>query len=100
MTTNLVIALVSAYCHCQACTGQWSRYGLTASGARPQQGLTIAAPRSLPFGTLVQVPGLGWRTVQDRAALRYDSRFDVYFRKHSDAQKWGLRKLTLTIVSK
>jgi 3D (Asp-Asp-Asp) domain-containing protein len=37
--------------------------------------------------------------VQDRLAKRYDSRFDIYFNKHSDAKKFGIRtNQTVTIV--
>jgi 3D (Asp-Asp-Asp) domain-containing protein len=55
---------VSAYCHCRVCTHRGD--GITASGVRVREGITIAAPRSIPFGTRIWVPGAGWRTVQDR----------------------------------
>jgi 3D (Asp-Asp-Asp) domain-containing protein len=71
---------VSAYCHCRVCTHRGD--GITASGVRVREGITIAAPRSIPFGTRIWVPGAGWRTVQDRLSRRYDHRLDIYFTSH------------------
>jgi hypothetical protein len=65
---------VTAYCHCRVCTHRGD--GITASGIRVREGITIAAPRSIPFGTRIWVPGAGWRTVQDRLPpLRPPPRF-------------------------
>jgi hypothetical protein len=66
---------VSAYCHCRVCTRRGD--GITASGVRVREGTTIAAPRSIPFGTRIHIPGAGWRTVQDRLSppLRPPPRF-------------------------
>ena len=88
----LLLALVvfRAYCPCVVCCGKWSRYGLTASGVRPVAGVTIAAPRSVPFGTKVHVEGLGWRTVQDRS--KRDG-WELYFRTHDEARRFGVQRL-------
>lgn len=91
--TNLI---VTAYCACRLCCGA-SADGVTASGVEPVQGVTVAAPRAVPFGTRVHIEGIGWRTVQDRTARRYDGRFDVYFTRHRDAVRFGKRKLKVTI---
>jgi hypothetical protein len=48
---------VSAYCHCRICTHRGD--GITASGIRVREGTTIAAPRSIPFGTRIHIPGAG-----------------------------------------
>jgi 3D (Asp-Asp-Asp) domain-containing protein len=86
---------VSAYCHCRICTHRGD--GITASGVRVREGTTIAAPRSIPFGTRIWVPGAGWRTVQDRLSRRYDHRLDLYFTSHKRALQWGIQHLTCTI---
>lgn len=83
--------IFSAYCACAVCCG-WSNHP-TASGVWPVEGVTIAAPRSIPFGTRVWTP-LGWRIVQDRTARRYDGRWDIYFRRHADAKRFGIVKVT------
>lgn len=87
---------VTAYCACVKCCGKWSG-GPTASGVMPVEGVTVAGPRRIPFGTVVFVEGVGKRVVQDRLARRYDDRFDVYFEKHEDALKFGIRKLKVKI---
>jgi 3D (Asp-Asp-Asp) domain-containing protein len=86
---------VTAYCHCRVCTHRGD--GITASGVRVREGTTIAAPRSIPFGTRIHMPGAGWRTVQDRLSRRYDHRLDLYFTSHKRALQWGIQHLTCTI---
>lgn len=83
---------VTAYCACKECCGSQAR-GLTASLVRPKQGVTVAGPRNLPFGTRVWIEDQGWYVVQDRTALKYDGRFDIYFRSHRAAKKFGIRQL-------
>lgn len=92
--TNMV---VTAYCACQICCGSGAT-GITASGAKPVEGITIAAPRRIPFGTRCHIEGIGWRTVQDRLAPRFDDRLDIYFHRHQDALRWGIRRCRVTFV--
>lgn len=87
---------VTAYCACEKCCGKWSKYQKTASGVKPQEGVTCAAPRSIPFGTKLQIEGLGTRIVQDRLATKYDSRIDIYFNDHKKALQFGKRRLKVT----
>lgn len=88
MITNLI---VTAYCACKICCGP-NASGLAANGQPPREGITIAASRSIPFGTRIYIPSVGWRVVQDRLAKKYDSRIDVYFKSHQQAKKFGKRK--------
>lgn len=90
------LVTVTAYCKCKTCCGKWAKYGNTASGVKPKQGVTIAATRSIPFGTKVQIAGVGLRTVQDRLAYRYDDRIDLYFDSHMEALKFGIKRLSVT----
>jgi 3D (Asp-Asp-Asp) domain-containing protein len=108
LVTNIVTATITAYCACkEVCTKGTE---VTANGQRPVQGVTIAASRSIPFGSKVIVPssvllfsplqGSNNFTVQDRLAKRYDSRFDIYFTKHSDAKNFGIKtNQTVTIIT-
>ena len=94
MITNL---LTTAYCACTICCGPKAD-GITASGAKPVQGVTVAASRSIPFGTRIHIEGVGWRTVQDRMAKKYDkTRCDVYFDSHKKAREFGIKRLKVTI---
>ncbi len=88
---------VTAYCPCAVCTGFYSG-GPTASGAKPRHGVTIAAPRSIPFGTVLEIEGIGRRVVQDRAALAYDRRIDLFVRSHTEAKRFGTRQLRVIEV--
>ena len=91
------IYTVTAYCPCSKCCGRWSG-GPTASGKMPVAGVTVAGPRSIPFGTRVWIEGVGERVVQDRLARKYDGRFDVYFSSHAEALRFGNRTLKVRIL--
>ncbi len=94
---------VTAYCNegakgCVTCNGKWAQYNKTANGSKPTQGVTIAAPRSIPFGTKVKIEGVGIRTVQDRLSKKYDNRIDLFFNSHKDALKFGKKTLKVEIL--
>lgn len=89
MTTIILTAFCAGHCCCPS-----SSHGLTASGMRPIAGLTIAAPRSIPFGTRVHIEGIGWRTVQDRTARRIDG-WDLYVTSHRAAKRFGRREVSV-----
>jgi 3D (Asp-Asp-Asp) domain-containing protein len=88
---------VTAYCACPKCCGP-NAIGLTANGKPAKEGVTIAAPRSIPFGTKLLIEGLGVRVVQDRLAKRFDNRIDVFFSNHNRALKFGKKTLKVTIA--
>ncbi len=98
MTTNLLTIIVTAYCHCAICCGEAGQP--TASGVMPVVGRTIAAPRSLPYGSLVSLPGIGTRRVEDRPSRRYGSRYDLFMKSHKEAKKFGIRRMKATIITK
>lgn len=108
-TTNIIIATITAYCACKQCCGPNAK-GICANNSRPTAGTTIAASRTIPLGCKVIIKGFNYTgqvgtgdtifTVQDRLARRYDSRFDIYFTKHSDAKKFGIKtNQTIKIIS-
>lgn len=95
---------VTAYCNegpngCAICCGKWAKLNRTASGHRPTPGVTCAAPRRIPFGTRLQIEGLGVRVVQDRLSRKFDHRIDVFFRTHQEAKRFGKRTLKVTTVN-
>lgn len=95
MTIIITNAIITAYCSCALCCGKANQP--TASGKLPVQGTTIAAPRSIKLGTHVIINGHEY-IVQDRTAKRYDGRWDVYFNKHSDAKRFGIRTNRVEVV--
>jgi len=84
---------VTAYCPCRLCCGPQA-CGVTASGTRADHPL-IAAPKSIPFGTRLYVPGYGWTKIEDRGGAITEGRLDVLFPTHAEARAWGVRNLVV-----
>lgn len=94
------IATITAYCACVKCCGT-SSPGINAAGRAPVQGVSIAGPRRFPLGTRVKLEGMtNVFIIDDRLAKKYDSRFDLFFNSHSDALRFGKRRLRVTIIGK
>jgi len=96
--TNIITATVTAYCSCRVCCGP-NAHGITASGTPPVQGRTIAASRSIPLGSKVIIAEKTY-VVEDRLAKRFDNRFDLFFRSHQEAKRFGKRTLKVMIITK
>ena len=97
-------ARVSAYCPAKCCCGKYAD-GVTASGHRIQPGDKFcAAPKSIPFGTMIDIPGYGRVPVLDRGGAIKEGRLDVYFDDadgksgHERALIWGVRNLQVKIA--
>lgn len=76
------------YCACEQCCGKTN--GTTASGAKAQDGITVAADTSvLPFGTKLYIEGVGERTVQDRGGAIKGNVIDVYVSSHNKIPSVG-----------
>lgn len=87
---------VSAYCSCALCCGGKSD-GITASGAKVQEGVTVAADkRYFAFGTKIHLSSVGDRIVQDRGVS--GKSIDLYFSSHQDAINFGVQYLDVYIV--
>lgn len=90
---------VTAYCSCEICCGKWAEnrpdgivYG--ASGEELVAGVSCASP--LPFGTVVEIEGVGTYIVQDRTSSwvvdKYgENLIDIYFDDHEAAREFGLQ---------
>ena len=86
------MAVSTAYC----CLGVGGGYcHRTASGAQVTEG-QVAAPRSIPFGTLLAVEGYAPpeqpAVVTDRGSDIGEGRIDVFFWQCRDAWRWGRRR--------
>ncbi len=90
----LVTFEVTAYCPCDKCCGKWAD-GITASGVKAV-GKIIAAPKHIPFGTKIYVPGYGLAEVQDRGGAIKGNKLDLLFPTHQEALNWGRQKLNVT----
>lgn len=77
MITNCIIAIVTAYTY----TGN-----SCANTHYPIINKTIAAPRSIPLGSIVIV-GTNIFIVEDRTNKKYDGRFDIFMGSKKECLK-------------
>lgn len=70
---------------------------VTASGRRTQPGITVAAPKHLPFGTWIHIQDLGWRRVDDRGGKIRGNRLDLCVQTQKEALRWGRRRVRVHI---
>ena len=88
---------VTAYCPCRICCGR-NACGITASGSKAAV-VTVAADWSVvPKGTRLDIPGYGRGVVLDTGSAIRGRRLDVFFRRHSEALKWGVRWIRVYVV--
>ena len=79
---------LTAYCSCEICCGKWAANpGMTASGVRAEEGVTVAMA-GVPFGTKLMINGHVY-TVQDRGTAY--GHVDIYFSSHAAALQFGLQ---------
>ena len=89
---------VTAYCPGPCCCGEWAD-GITASGlpVTANGGKFVAADKSIPFGTMLNIPGYGYAPVLDRGGAIKGKRIDVFFPTHQEALNWGVKYLNIAI---
>jgi 3D (Asp-Asp-Asp) domain-containing protein len=73
-------------------------YGVTASGKKVQEGVTVACPPSMKFGTKLYIEGVGYRVCEDRGGAIKEGRLDVYMNSLKEALEFGRRKLKVRIL--
>ena len=96
---------ITAYCACEKCCGAWAHNrpgGIVqgASGEELIEGVSVAA--SLPFGTVIQIDGIGTYTVHDRVPRwiidTYGETIDIYFSDHDSAWNFGMQRRNIYTV--
>lgn len=75
------------YCSCVKCCGKSD--GITASGKKVQEGLTVAC-NSLPLGTKISIEGHIYE-VQDRGGMKSNV-IDIYVNSHQKALNLGVKR--------
>lgn len=73
---------VTGYDICMKCCGNTN--GVTASGTTATVGRTCAAGKDLPFGTVLYIEGIGYRTVEDRGGGVNGGHIDVLCNDHPE----------------
>lgn len=100
--------IVTFYDNCELCTlkdASHPAYGITASGEQARQG--YVACNWLPFGTMLEIEGLGVFTVKDRGAKslfgthkKPIKRIDVWVPSHAEARKLGKQMRRVALLKK
>ena len=88
---------ITAYCPCVKCCGKTD--GITASGVKAIEGVTVATDKSIPFGTKIYIDGVGERIVQDRGGAIKGNRIDLYFGDHQSALNFGRQTKQVSIIN-
>ena len=89
--------VATAYCGCAQCCGKAGQK--TTSGTTPQQGRTVAVPSNIPFGTKLNIQGLGTYIAEDRGGDIKGNRIDIFFNNHNDALNFGKRNVNVTLTA-
>ena len=89
--------VITAYCPCVRCCGKSD--GITASGVKATEGVTVAMDKSMTFGTKIYIDGVGERIVQDRGGSIKGNRIDLYFDSHQEALNFGRQTKQVTILN-
>lgn len=74
-------------------------YGITASGEPALERITIACPKSMPFGTKVYIPAFETVfTCMDRGSAITEKKLDIYMEDIVHAQMFGRQKLQALVL--
>ena len=106
-----VMAEVTGYCDKECCCGVWAKKGVNAANERVTSSQHvirpgdkfIAAPKHIPFGTMITVPGYGRFPVEDRGGAIVGNCIDLYFcdkdgiSGHQRALNFGRQQLLVII---
>ena len=71
---------------------------VTASGDKPIPDETVAADKSIPFGTKVWIEGIGLRTVNDRGGAIKRGRLDLCMATRDEAIAFGRQNRKVIIL--
>lgn len=103
-SARVILMKVTAYCPCKKCCGDCTD-GITSTGRNAWKTLGVAAdPKLLPYGTKLEIPGVGLRTVDDAGgAMRQNAEKGIYhidlrMHSHPEAKKFGVRWLNVKIL--
>lgn len=73
--------------------------GITASGVKVKEDRTLACPPQYPFGTKIEIEGMGIYTCEDRGGAIKGNHFDIYVETKKEAFAFGRRNLEAEVVN-
>ena len=100
-TQKTITVVVSAYCkenYPHICNDGESTYTSTGTIATP--GRTVAVdPDIIPYGTTIEIEGVGVRIAEDCGGAIKGNRIDLLFDTHEEALEWGMQTRQVTILN-
>ena len=72
--------------------------GINARGYYPRVHYSVACPRKIPFGTAVYIDGKNY-VCDDRTAVRFNGRFDLFVGSKREAIEWGKREKEVRLLN-
>lgn len=76
----------------------YSGGGYTASGRKTARGIVAVDPDLIPLGTRLYISGYGEAIAADTGGAIQGRRIDLYFPSTAQAQNWGVRTVSVTIL--
>jgi len=73
--------------------------GITASGLKVKEKETLACPSNFPFGTKIQIEGMGTYVCEDRGGAIRGNHIDIYVETKTQAFDFGRQHLQAKVVS-
>ncbi len=101
-----VKARVTAYEPSKRCCGRFADGKTSTGGNAWKMDGCAAYPGALPYGTLVHIPGIGFRKVDDtgpamrRSWARGRYHIDVRMKYFYQARRWGLKSMDVKLYRK
>lgn len=86
----------TAYCPCEICCGKTN--GITAMGTKATEGRTVAMSSKYPFGTKIEIQGMGIYTVEDRGGAIKSNKIDIFMSSHKICLEFGRKIVYLKII--
>lgn len=72
--------------------------GITASGLRVKENRTLACPKAYPFGTKINIEGVGMLVCEDRGGAIRGNHVDIYVETKGKALAFGRQNLLAEVV--
>jgi len=106
---KVIDVYATAYCACKSCCGKspsHPAYGITAMGTKAAHGTVAVDPRVISLGSKLYIEGIGstydygYSQALDTGRSIKGNKIDLYFESHSEALKWGKKKVRVYILDK
>lgn len=86
---------LTAYTDAPEENGGWT---VTSQGTDFIDNYTLACPRELPYGTKIEIEGLGVRSCEDIGGAIKGKRIDVFIRDADEMQRFGRQERRVRIL--